>query len=273
MKKIFSLSLLLFLTSGLYALDSDMDGVSDAKDKCPNTPFTDLVDINGCSKSSVIPDYHYDVIVGLSYTNSDYTTINKTDTLATTFQADYYYKNFSFQASTSLFTTQADGYSESGLNDSFIGAAYQIVPTSPLTIRFSAGVILPTYDTSLNNNNTDYMAGINFSYKIDKYNLFGGYTYTMINDDDYSDATLNVTYQDTNGYSAGVGYNVTSKLYLSGAYNISDSIYVGAEDIKTASLYGYYSIDKNWFSTFSYAYGISDSASQSYLAVKLGYFF
>ncbi len=31
------------------ALDSDTDGVIDLYDKCPNTPFSDLVNKDGCS--------------------------------------------------------------------------------------------------------------------------------------------------------------------------------------------------------------------------------
>ncbi|MDH4944438.1 DUF3187 domain-containing protein [Sulfurimonas sp. C5] len=273
MKKFLLFLILLVFSGNLFAFDSDMDGVSDAKDKCPNTPFTDLVDIDGCTKKSLTQNYHYDIIVGLSSTSSDYTTLNKTDTLATTIQADYYYKNFSFQAATSIYTERGNGYNESGLQDSFLGAAYQVFPTTNFAVRFSIGAILPTYDSSLNNNKTDYTAGVNVSYNIDKLNLFGGYGYTLINDTDYSNSIISVYYQNTHSYSGGVGYNITDKLYMSGTYTNSDSIYVGVEKVETASLYAYYSIDKNWFSTFSYAYGISDSASQTYIAVKLGYFF
>lgn len=273
MKKFLPFLMLLVFSGSLFAFDSDMDGVNDAKDKCPNTPFTDLVDIDGCTNKSLAQNYHYDIIVGLSSTSSDYTTLNKTDTLATTIQADYYYKNFSVQAATGLYTERGESYSQSGLQDSFLGAAYQVFPTNDLSIRFSIGAILPTYDTTLNNNKTDYTAGVNLSYNLDKLNVFGGYGYTLINDTDYSDSTISVSYQNTHSYSGGVGYNITDKLYMSGAYNVSESIYVGVKKVETASLYAYYNIDENWFSTCSYAYGISESASQTYLAVKLGYFF
>ncbi|NOZ89733.1 MAG: hypothetical protein GXO60_00445, partial [Epsilonproteobacteria bacterium] len=37
-------------------IDSDLDGVSDEHDLCPNTPITDIVDINGCTiEKLVIP--------------------------------------------------------------------------------------------------------------------------------------------------------------------------------------------------------------------------
>ena len=158
--------------------------------------------------------------------------------------------------------------------DSFLGASYQFQPTKSLTFRVGAGAILPTYNTSLNNNNTDYSGSLNLSYSISNVNLFAGYTYTMINDDDtVIDANTTANYQDTGAYSVGLGFYPTSKLYISGAYNNSNSVYKGIEDIQTASVYGYYGINEHWFSTCSYAYGLSDSASKNYVSLRLGYFF
>ena len=280
MKKSILFLAIFLISSSLYAyIDSDMDGVEDQMDRCPNTPFSDLVDIEGCTKRSLVSPHHFDLIVGASYSDSDYLTLNTTDTLSSTLQVDYYYKNFSIQASTSYFTTNGDNFSDSGLYDSFVGASYQFRPIKNLSIRAGAGAILPTYNTSLNNNNTDYTASLNLSYSISKFNLFAGYSYTQINDDDVSFADENGTlissanYQDTSAYSLGAGYYMTSSLYLSGAYNSSDSVYKIIEDIQTASVYGYYTIDEHWFSTCSYAYGLSDSASKNYISLRLGYFF
>lgn len=279
MKKTLFLMLIAILSSSLYAyIDSDMDGVADGIDRCPNTPFSDLVDINGCTKKSLISPHHFDVVAGVNYSDSDYHTLNKTTTYSSTLQVDYYYKNFSLQASTTYFSTDGSGYSETGLYDSFIGASYQFKPAQNLSLRLGAGVLLPTYDSSLNNNNTDYSATANLSYSLESINIFGGYTYTMINDDDVYlvDVSNNVTtvnYQDTNSYNIGLGYYMTDRLYVSGSYNVSNSIYKGVEDIKTASTYLYYSIDEHWFSTFSYAYGLSDTASKNYASLRLGYFF
>ena len=280
MKKSILFLAMFFISSSLYAyVDSDMDGVEDQVDRCPNTPFSDLVDMEGCTKKSLVSPHHFDVIVGASYSDSDYQTLNTTDTFASTLQVDYYYKNFSLQASTSYFTTSGDSFSDTGFYDSFVGAAYQFKPLENLSLRVGAGAILPTYSTSLNNNNTDYTGSLNLSYNISKLNLFGGYSYTQINDDDVSfvDANGTVTssanYQDTSAYSLGAGYYMTSSLYVSGTYNSSDSIYQSIEDIQTASVYGYYTIDEHWFSTCSYAYGLSNSASKNYVSLRLGYFF
>jgi hypothetical protein len=249
--------------------DMDMDGVENSIDKCPNTPITDLVDIQGCTIKSLESPHHFDIIAGVSYSQTSYTGVGDSDTISETLQADYYYKDFSIQVSTSYYDSSNDSYNDSGMGDSFIGAYYKLYPLSNLNLRFGLGIILPTYDSSLNNNNTDYLASLSFSYMLEKINMFGGYNYTIINDDD----TTNVKYQDTNSYNVGVGFYPTSKLYLSGSFNSSNSIYKDVDDINTLSVYAFYTINKNWFTNFSYAYGLSDSASDNYFSLRVGYYF
>jgi hypothetical protein len=284
MKKIITFMLLGSFSTALLAYsDMDMDGVADSVDKCPNTPLTDLVDVNGCPiktvKVSQKTNSHFDIVVGANYAGSNFVSTPASDTYSSSLQLDYYYKDFSLQASTSYYKTDSDGYSESGMNDSFVGAAYNFHPVKALTLRVGAGALLPTYDTSLNNNNTDYVGSLNASYLLGKINVFAGYVFTQVNDDDVVVTTnngansYNVVYNNTNAYSAGLGYYLTNKLYMSGAYNQTESIYKGVEDAKTVSAYAYYSIDKNWFMNFSYAYGLSDSASDNAASVKLGYYF
>ena len=281
MKKTILFTMITALSTTLLAYsDADMDGVADAVDKCPNTPLTDLVDINGCTKKVLIPKtnkHHFDIIVGANYSGSNFASLNQTDTISSSLQVDYYYENFSLQASTSYYKTDGSGYSEDGMNDSFIGLAYNIKPSKELLIRIGVGTILPTYDTGLNNNNTDYTGSLNVSYTLGKTNIFGGYIHTMINDDDTSaivnGTTVNYYYQDTDALSIGAGYYFTNTLYMSAAYSTADSIYKNVEDVDTVSLYGYRSIDQNWFLTFFYAYGLSDSASDHTASIKLGYYF
>ena len=278
MKKIALALLLLCNLAHSEYLDSDFDGVEDTYDKCPNTPFTELVDINGCSVESLDSRQSVDVIIGVSYSDSDYQTLNKTDTFSMPLQFDYYYENFSLQLSGSYFTTSGNGYEDSGFYDAFVGASYQFNLTETLLAQFGVGLLLPTYQSTLNNNNTDYTASINLSYTFKKMTLFGGYGYTLIGDDDVlvnnNDGTQSdVLYQDTHALSGGVGYYLGESLYASLSYNYSDSIYKNIIPIKTATLYGYYSFDANYFATLSYAYGISDTASKNYLSIRFGYYY
>ncbi|MDY0117427.1 MAG: DUF3187 domain-containing protein [Sulfurimonadaceae bacterium] len=264
--------LILLITSlSLFAYsDYDMDGVDDKIDQCPNTPFEDLVDEKGCSIKSLESPHHFDVIFGIDFSQTSYETMEKTDTITNTLQVDYYYKDFSLQASSSYYKNQSDTYNNNGLDDSFIGAYYKLTPLYNLTIRLGAGLVLPTYNTDLNNNNTDYTASANLSYMLENINIFGGIGYTIINDDDINGV---VAYKNTNSYSIGLGFYPTQKLYLSSAYNSNESIYEGVEDLDTLSIYGFYSIDSNWFTSFSYAYGLTDSASDNSVSFRVGYYF
>lgn len=281
MKKIVSIALVLATTSLLAYVDTDFDGVEDGMDLCPNTSFTELVDIKGCPIKSLVSPHKFDIIVGASYSDINNQSGSQTQTLSSSVQFDYYYKNFSLSASTSYFDTSSDGYSDTGLNDSFVGASYTIKPTDSLFIRLNAGVILPTYETTLNNNETDYTGSVSLSYKVSEVSLFGGYSYTVINDTDVSVTDQNgtsttITYQNTAAYNVGVGTSITDKLYMSVSYNLANSasgLDESYQDIETASLYGYYGIDTHWFTTFSYARGLSDSASDNYASIRLGYIF
>jgi len=278
MKKVFLIITILLYTTLFAYVDSDFDGVDDSSDRCPNTPFMELVDINGCTTKSLVPPSSLDIIIGGSYSDSDYQTISQTDTLVSSIQIDYYYKNFSFQASTSYFKTKGSGYQAKGMYDSFVGSSYQFDLVKDLSLKVGGGVILPTYKTSLNNNKTDYVGSLNFSYTLNKFSIFGGYSYTIINDKDitiiYNTNTLqNIKYKNTNSFNGGIGYYIAQNLYANVSYSSSNSIYVTSKDIQTASIYTYYSIDEHWFSTFSYARGVSKSASKNYLSWRLGYFF
>ena len=265
--------------------DLDMDGVEDSVDRCPNTSLLELVDINGCTVKELGNPHHFDVILGASYSQINPNTQEKTDTYAASLQADYYYKDFSLQLSTAYFDSQSSLVSSSGTTDTFLGAYYQFTPLTSLNVRLGGGLLLPTFDAE--NNLLDYTASMSLSYLLDDFNLFGSYSYTIINDEtiNYTDVNndpVSINYANTNAYNIGVGYYPTAKLYTSIAYNSSESIYdkiiTGSsvervEALNTASAYLFYTVSEEWFATASYAYGLSESASDHYMSVRLGYYF
>ncbi len=274
---IFVIFVLLSLNIYAYS-DFDMDGVEDKVDICPNTPLSDLVDINGCTIKSLQSPHSFDIILGVNFSQTNYENLEKTDTLTQTLQVDYYYKNFSFQASSGYYTSESSTYANSGMNDSFLGFYYKFKPTNTLNLRVGAGVLLPTYDAPLNNNNTDYTASLSMSYLANNISFFGGIAYTLINDDDqiitYDDGSYtDVQYQDTFSYNFGIGIYPTPKLYVSTSYSVVDSIYKGSQTIDTASLYAFYNINSRYFTSLNYSYGLSDLASDNYLSVRFGYYF
>lgn len=264
------LSLILISSIVFAYIDTDMDGVDDRVDQCPNSSIMDLVDINGCSEEAFTSDYHYDIILGGSYSQVDYITNERTETLTSSLQVDYFKENFSLQLIGSYYKTSSFGYSESGLNDTLLAAYYLLPLSESFRVRLGAGVILPTYETSLNNNNTDYLASASATYSVDDFNIFGAYSLTVINDDDIAGVA---NYQDTNSYSLGLGYHTTSRNYISASYSQSQSSIISIEDIQSVSIYDFYSINEHWFTNLSYAYGLSDSASDHYASINLGYYF
>jgi len=272
MKNIFLLIIISAISLFAYA-DADMDGVEDKLDKCPNTSLTDLVDINGCTKQSLVSNHHFDIIVGASYEETDYDLIPKSDTISTTLQMDYYYKNFSIQVASSYFETNSGDYSDNGFNDTTTAIYYALYPTNALSVKLGIGAILPTYSSDLDNNNVDYLGSLNISYKVGDFSIFAGYNYNIINDDDIVDANNTIKYRNTNAYSSGIGYNFTPSLYANISYFQSDSIYENVEDVKSASIYMFYSISENWFTNLTYSNGLSKSTSDHYSAIKLGYYF
>lgn len=260
--------LFIVLSINLYAYnDSDMDGVEDQFDQCTNTPFTELVNKYGCTQKS---PHLFNILFGLSSSNTNYDNSEKTDTITKSVQVNYQYNDLSIHANTSYFDSKSNTYDESGMNDTFVGLNYKINSTDTLATTVGFGVILSTYDSTLNNNNMDYTLSAGLNYLLTNGNLFGGYSYTIINDDDVVNTA---SYQNTNSYNIGVGHNISKKIYLSGSYNQSNSVYTGVKDIKTVSLFGVYSIDTKWFTNFTYTHGISDTASDKYITLRIGYNF
>lgn len=267
------LFILVFLATALFAYtDSDMDGVDDKIDKCPNTPLSDLVNVHGCTITKLEHDFNFDIVYGINYADSSEQLANNIDIPAASLRLDYYYKNFSFQASTSYYVAlDEDNNATTGMYDTYVGAAYQFKPDRDILLNVGLAAILPTYDSATTNNKTDYRAYTSVSYMKKSATVFAGYSYTLINDEVVGSASYD--YQNSASYNVGVGYNFTNRLYMSAAYNNSDSIYTKVKNLETASIYGYYSINERRFFIFSYAYGLSDSANPNSFTALMGYYF
>lgn len=250
-------------------VDSDMDGVEDDVDKCPNTSFTSLVNLQGCSTEELLSPHHFDFIFGMSYLDSEPNTLLQTKTLISSVTIDYYYKEVSLGLSGAYYKEEGDEYEDNGLDDTIFSMAYQFKPMKLFFIEAGLSVVFPTYESSLGNNKTDYKASTNFNYTFERVSLYGGYEYSVINNEDIP---LSVTYQNTHSASTGVGYKLSEKLYASFTYRVSNSIYLDVDDVKTVATYGYYKIDHNWFGTCSYVYGLSDSVSQNSISISMGYY-
>lgn len=266
------LALLLFGTLQVCgANDADFDGVDDALDKCPNTPFSDLADSTGCTTSSLYTPTYYDLIMGYHYASSNPTTLEDAKTSSATLQADFYHGNVSGKLQTSYYQSDENGSTIRGFNDTQFSLFYDVKPIDSLLIQAGASIIFPTYSTGYGNEKTDYLASVSLRYSLNEnMNLFGGYSYTMINDDNIQNLA---DYQDTHGFYAGLGYIHSKKGSIHLSYTNTQSIYVGIDPIEALSCGVMIPINPHWFIMGDYRYGLSDSASDHEAALRIGYAF
>lgn len=264
-------SLLTFLVLGALSVyganDADFDGVDDAIDKCPDTPFSDLADAHGCTTRTLYTQTSYDIIMGVNFSNTNAYTLEDTKTSSTTLQSDIYHGNFSAQLLTSYFKSE----DSTGWNDTQLSLFYTAKPTNELTVQTGIGVILPTYSTGYNNEAIDYRGSIAMQYNLNtQINLFGGYNYTLINDTDIPNVA---SYQNTNAFYGGVGYMSSKYGSINLSYANSQSIYTGVDAIETVGVGTFIPITPNWFVLGDYKYGLSDTASDHEVALRVGYAF
>jgi len=258
---IFFLSLKLAFAS----IDSDFDGVIDENDNCPNTLFSDLVDATGCSIKSLLSTDKFNVVIGVAFSQLDNNTFDVSNTVYKSYQIDYNYKNFTAFVSTSTYKNDEDD----GLNDTTLGLYHRFIVTDNFLITSGIEAIFPTYKSGLNNEAIDYGFSLELQYIYDQFSLFNRVRYTLIKDSDIED----IIYQNTKDYTVGLGYYFPSLFYAGLSYNISNSIYKDIESIENISLYLYHELNDEFFITGDYAYGLSDSASENFVSLSIGYNF
>jgi len=253
------------------ANDADLDGVDDINDKCPNTPFSDLANTSGCTTTSLYTPTHYDIIMGYNYASSNPNTLENAKTSSATFQADLYRGSFSAQIQSSYYQSDGSSTNEQGWNDTQLSLFYAFKPTDFLMIQTGAGIIFPTYSTGYNNEAADYVGSVALAYSLNQnISLFGGYSYTMVNDDNIPNV---VDYQDTNAFYTGIRYMDTKNNSVNLSYTNAQSIYAGVDAIETVSCGVMVPLNTHWFVLGDYRYGLSDSASDHEAALRLGYVF
>ena len=250
--------------------DSDMDGVEDYYDKCSQTPLSDLVDYDGCSIKSNKKEIFYDIVFGSGYSQINYSSQQSADTMNSYIQSDIYFDKWCFQGIASYYRSDTQTDTKKGWDDTVLNLFYKLLSTEYLSLNLGVGIILPTYESGYNNEALDYRGSVNFEYSIGERNyLFGGYSYTWINDKDRPI----LTYQNTKYFNVGVGYIPNSNATCNISYSSSDSIYKNIKTIQTLGIGYSLDIDPNWFIGAYYDYGLSSSASDHSISAHVGYYF
>jgi hypothetical protein len=253
MKTLLAIFLLLTILNAKF-IDSDLDGVEDSLDKCPNSKLFDIVDKNGCTVRNLLTDKKLNKInysLSLGYFYSKDTTINKSYSL--NFSINY--NNFSAFIEASKYNIE----NESGIDDTTIALFYTFKSIFNYTI--GAGVYLPT--NKIKNNKTDFFTKIKVSYNYKAFDSYISYQKIFTKDENSS---------NIDSYSFALGYNINEKTYTSISYTYN-KIKSTNENSQYLSLFINYYINDNVYISSTYTKGLnSNSVKQSYY-FNVGYDF
>lgn len=266
-----TLSILCVLNLLLFAYsDSDMDGVEDYEDKCPNTQFDELVNYDGCSKSGNDKKVDYTLVLGTRYAQKNYSSQLEGDTYYIYVQNNLSYLNWNFGAIISYYRLREQESTQYGLDDTLLTLSYQTISSEFFSLSLGAGVVIPTYKSSYHNEAMDYMLTLDARYALsNQTHFFTNYAYTFIQDDD----VVNIVYQDMPSWQLGISFTPTQEQTYTFSYSHSDSIYENIQTIEELRLEVSYAMSKKIFTGISYDYGLSKSASAHTFGCFIGYGF
>lgn len=260
--KLFSSLILLSSLSCAYQ-DSDIDGVEDSLDKCPNSSFDEIVDENGCSSNQ-----HY--LGGLTLLIGSDVSIDRHSQRTTNFNfyANYRYNKWDMTLSNANNTASTSSNTlSSDYGDLYLSTGYYLENTA-LTAKLDLGTKLATAEENTGTGENDLFASLYLNRTItQKQNLYLYYRYTISGD------SLHVDYKDFSTYSIGSGYALTYNWYSALSYDYSGSPYSHTEPFKAVSWFNSYAFSKQLFATINYAHGLNDNSPTHTVSFKLGVHF
>jgi hypothetical protein len=211
---------------------------------CKDTPFSELVDIDGCSKSQK-PTISYgelilkvgrDIFIDKSYKNID--SLN--------FYIDYKYSSWDISISNSHSTTD-NTYNK---NSSYSSDIYLSIGES---LNFKENIFKLSLGTKFDK---DYFLSLNYNYLLsDKQNIFLYYEYNT---------------KREASFAIGDGYLITENWYSALSYNHISSF---CKKLESIDLFNSYKFTKNIFGTFGYAYALDSLSYQNILSFSIGFTF
>ncbi|MFT7879335.1 MAG: hypothetical protein ABXS91_02985 [Sulfurimonas sp.] len=268
-------ALLLLSTLSFSYQDSDIDGVEDSVDRCPDSSFDEVVDEKGCT-----PTQHYFGVLTLQI-GSDISVENESQTTTNfNFFANYRYNDWDITLSNATDTASTSSNTlSSAYGDLYLSTGYYF-EKSTLTAKLSLGIKLATRDeetdtdTGFKRGNAheetatgenDLFTSLYLNYGITpKQNLFLYYRYTM------SGESNQVDYSNFSTCSLGSGYALTPQWYSALSYDYSGSPYPDTASYKAISWFHSYTFSKRFFATVNYAHGLNDISPDYTVSLKLG---
>ncbi|SHO80696.1 hypothetical protein MNB_SV-15-299 [hydrothermal vent metagenome] len=251
----------------IYALDSDMDGVSDKLDKCPNTPFFNQVDAYGCPNSKLIlPQDSRDglyITLGYGFNHNEDLKENEEKQYNSLLSINYYQNNWNYMLILGYFYNQSNQY----LKDTIFQLKRTFELRDTLKISLGAGIKLPTY--KFDGNKIDYQLQSSFIYyHTTNLSFFGGVGYEFINDRDTQDKVQNIA-----SLYLGSGYFWSNDLYSNISYSYKQSKFQSQHNLNLLQTTLFYKFNEQYFATISYSQEILDDDLHNAFSINIGYTF
>jgi hypothetical protein len=251
--------------------DSDLDGVRDSMDLCPHTSFLDEVDKDGCTINRLISQQErhrdkLDIAIGYGFSHNE-DLLERDRQYNTHLQVSYYVDNWNYTLRTGYFSSDKD----SGLQDTMFKIKYKYKPYTSLKVSLGVGIKFPTYDFV--GNEVDYTLYSSLTYYFKSpFSLFGGMSYTFVNDKDFTNAKGElVPLQNTNVFYTGSSYSITEDIYANLSYSYAENKFTVNHDEQNIIATLFYKIDERWFTTLSYSHQIEDDDLHNALRMKIGF--
>lgn len=234
--------------------------MSDDKDKCPQSLFSDLVDKYGCKVSTIKTKatHNFDISTALSQTKGDdYRYISSSIGLT------YFYSNFALSFSNSYYEYELLDYDASikGQGDYILSLKYKINLNKDMDIYIKSGATIASEDYE--NKNIDIFLNISSNYNVfGKLSVFTGWTYTFMNNN------------GNNYYSFNLGnkYKITPSTHISFGYSQTSPSLEDDDEVKLLDLSTSYFFQNGIYSSLAISQELKDNPSSS-TALSLGYFF
>jgi len=234
--------------------DSDLDGVPDNLDKCPNTPFLETVNKYGCSTTQLkkLKKKNIKFNLNIGYEYDRYKSYNDSKIIFTSISAK---KN---SIKTSIFYSIKDDSNGYKSNDLIWSIYYYNSSTKNTSIKAGVKMYLPTNY----NKKTDYAFVIKGSYYFKKFNISLSEKHKI-----YGETGTNP--KDTITLNIGTFYK---KLYVSPYVYTENSAYNSSKWYKYAGLTLFYPITNKIGITIDSSFDMEESQNYT-LTGSLGYSF
>jgi hypothetical protein len=245
--------------------DADFDGVPDAIDECPSTPFLNEVDVKGCTTQvlMLVSDTVTDsLVLSLKFGYSLNEDLRNRETQKTSKVRIAYYKDdWSYTLRTGYYVhNEGDGQL-----DTTFKIRKRFKPSSKLRVKIGASLVFPTRDFVGNNTDLSLSTSTNY-YLSKKVSLFAGAKHTFVRDEQ-----IFTPLQNKNSAYVGVGYFFTKKLYGDVSYAYTGSKFTIEHAAKSIGCVLSYDINDKWYTTLSYSQDIDDEDSHNALNFTIGY--